>query len=55
MFSRTNILPDMGQISTEKSATTLWAYRKFSSADAESQQAGQKAQGLSHEAQTWTK
>ncbi len=58
MFSRTNILPDMGHISTEKSATTPWAYRKFSSADAEGQQAGQKAQGLKTqhiEAQTWTK
>ena len=35
MVSRTNILPDVGHISTEKSATTPWAYQKFSSADAE--------------------
>ena len=43
MVSRTNILPDVGHISTEKSATTPWAYQKFSSADAKGQQAGQKA------------
>jgi hypothetical protein len=45
MVSRTNILPDVGHISTEKSATTPWAYQKLSLADAEGPLHQDPAQG----------